>query len=194
MECHKPMSLSYMMTVSSQVGEKAVNEPSGHHDFHDNHTPPPTSLGDSSNYLPDLPKLPLSVDQGRSTDDDYSLGGGSRVATLAERRKRNKNASAKYRQKKNKQQVKMRQTIDQLKEQGRFMKQRLIDLQIENQKIKSLNENLRGEIFSQCMLHRQFDYRHYQMHTRTSHKEGNSTLNHSHKAMYASPNVMPRQF
>ncbi|SAM01577.1 hypothetical protein [Absidia glauca] len=194
MEHHKPMSLSYMMTVSSQVGESAVNEPSGHHHFHDNHTPPPTSLGYPSSYLPDLPKLQLSVEQERSTDDDYSLGGGSRVATLAERRKRNKNASAKYRQKKNKQQVKMRQTIDQLKEQGSFMKQRLIDLQIENQKIKSLNDNLRGEIFSQSMLHRHFDHRHYQTHSRTSHKESYSTLTHSHRTMYEPSKVVPRQF
>ncbi|KAI8343458.1 hypothetical protein BC941DRAFT_465621 [Chlamydoabsidia padenii] len=75
------------------------------------------------------------------TPDDRNDG-----LALIERRKRNKTASAKYRQKKNRQQTEMKKTIHQLAKQDCLLKKQLTDLQAENQKIKLLNVNLRERI------------------------------------------------
>lgn len=179
MERQKPMSLSYMMTVSPHVGGDAIYDRGHHPTFPDNHNPSPTSLGCSSDCLPDLPIPPLSDRQERSVDDDYSFDDGSKISTLAERRRRNKTASAKYRLNKNKQQVKMRQTIDQLNSQDRFMQQKLEELQLENFKVKSLNDHLRKEILSQRMLSRHSNNHHTHSHNR--HREANVTLPYSYE-------------
>ncbi|CAO3613790.1 unnamed protein product [Cunninghamella blakesleeana] len=74
--------------------------------------------------------------------------------TLLERRQRNKTASAKYRQKKNRQQTEMKKLIDILTENERLLKRQVMELRLENQQLKSMNDHLRGKIIAKKMLHR----------------------------------------
>ncbi|KAI9306062.1 hypothetical protein BJ944DRAFT_146800, partial [Cunninghamella echinulata] len=74
--------------------------------------------------------------------------------TLLERRQRNKNASAKYRQKKSRQQMEMKKLIDTLTENEKLLKRQVMDLRLENQQLKSMNDHLRGKIMAKKMLNR----------------------------------------
>ncbi|KAI8070703.1 hypothetical protein BC940DRAFT_223863, partial [Gongronella butleri] len=72
--------------------------------------------------------------------------------SLHERRQRNKTASAKYRQKKNRQQVEMKRMIDALTEQDSILKRQVAELRVENQRLRSMNDHLRSKILAKKML------------------------------------------
>ncbi|ORX54447.1 hypothetical protein DM01DRAFT_247186, partial [Hesseltinella vesiculosa] len=81
--------------------------------------------------------------------------------SLQERRQRNKTASAKYRQKKNRQQLEMKRTIDALTEQDALLKRQVTELRIENQRLRVMNDHLRSKILAKKMLD-QYLERHHQ--------------------------------
>lgn len=128
-EFGKPMSLSYVMDTPAYA--PLLDQPS------------PSSLSS------------LSSEYQRLSDEEG--GFSSPALTLLERRQRNKTASAKYRQKKNRQQSEMKRMIDRLTEQDAIMKRQLVDLKIENQRLKSMNDHLRGKILAKKMLDQYFE-------------------------------------
>ncbi|KAI8359993.1 hypothetical protein BD560DRAFT_405142 [Blakeslea trispora] len=72
--------------------------------------------------------------------------------TLQERRLRNKAASAKYRQKKNQQQNEMRLMIGRLSEQNAVLERQLQELRLENDRLKTTADKLRGKMVAKKML------------------------------------------
>ncbi|KAI9259672.1 hypothetical protein BDA99DRAFT_513904 [Phascolomyces articulosus] len=86
---------------------------------------------------------------------------GMAPLTLQERRLRNKAASAKYRQKKNQQQNEMRQMICRLSEHNAVLERQLQELRMENERLRSSADRLRGKMVAKKML-RQWIGRHQQ--------------------------------
>ncbi|KAI8876982.1 hypothetical protein K501DRAFT_307448 [Backusella circina FSU 941] len=81
-----------------------------------------------------------------------SIIGTDHPLTLQERRLRNKAASAKYRHKKNQQQNEMQTMISHLSEQNRVLERQLEELRVENDRLKSTADKLRGNIVAKRML------------------------------------------
>ncbi|GAN09086.1 hypothetical protein MAM1_0242d08608 [Mucor ambiguus] len=71
---------------------------------------------------------------------------------LQERRQRNKEASAKYRQKKNMQQHKMRTTICQISDRNAILERQLQELKHENQQLRATADKLRGKLVASKLL------------------------------------------
>lgn len=80
------------------------------------------------------------------------IGQEDHPLTLQERRLRNKAASAKYRQKKNQQQNEMQLMITRLSEQNMVLERQLEELRVENDRLKSTADKLRGNIVAKKML------------------------------------------
>ncbi|RUS27109.1 hypothetical protein BC938DRAFT_483704 [Jimgerdemannia flammicorona] len=74
--------------------------------------------------------------------------------TLAERRHRNKTASAKYRAKKHSQQTEMRSQISALTEQCALLQRQLDDSKRENLALRQACDKLRGKVVAGRMLKR----------------------------------------
>ncbi|KAI8343086.1 hypothetical protein BC941DRAFT_410391 [Chlamydoabsidia padenii] len=159
-EYGKPMSLSYVMDTPIYRNQDNylphdLSLPQSPQSAHSSSSPS-LSISSSFSSPPHRPQY-----QGLSDEDgtDYSNPGG---LTLLERRQRNKTASAKYRQKKNKQQSEMKRMIDSLTEQDALLKRQMVELRMENQRLKSMNEHLRGKILAKKMLDQYFERHHLQ--------------------------------
>jgi hypothetical protein len=135
-EFGKPMSLSYVMDTPAYPFPLLDQQP-------------PSS--------PESTLSSLSYPEYQRLSDEDGISNPASGLTLLERRQRNKTASAKYRQKKNRQQSEMKRMIDRLTEQDTLMKRQLVDLKIENQRLKSMNDHLRGKILAQKMLDQYFE-------------------------------------
>lgn len=118
---------------------------------------PPTSPDDKlfETSAPSSPTLSVSsftaarkYRQDHDMDDDMNHP----PLTLQERRLRNKQASAKYRQKKNQQQNDMRVMIGRLSEQNAVLERQLQELRLENERLKSTADKLRGKMVAKKML------------------------------------------
>jgi predicted nuclease with TOPRIM domain len=72
--------------------------------------------------------------------------------SLEERRQRNKEASAKYRQRKNTQQRAMRNTICQLSDRNAMLERQLQEVRQENQKLRATADKLRGKLVVSRLL------------------------------------------
>ena len=72
--------------------------------------------------------------------------------SLEERRQRNKEASAKYRQRKNTQQHEMRNTICQLSDRNAMLERQLQEVKQENQQLRATADKLRGKLVASRLL------------------------------------------
>ncbi|ORZ16378.1 hypothetical protein BCR42DRAFT_414923 [Absidia repens] len=132
-----------------------------HHPHHDHHHRHRKQKKSSS-----------SVTSDEDGEDDLLGGSG---LTLLERRQRNKTASAKYRQKKNRQQIEMKRMIDNLTEQDALLKRQMAELRTENQKLKSMNDHLRGKILAKKMLDQYFERRQHRQQQPSESKNDSPT-------------------
>ncbi|KAI8972780.1 hypothetical protein BDB01DRAFT_809285 [Pilobolus umbonatus] len=85
-----------------------------------------------------------------SKDNEY-------LDTLQMRRQRNKEASAKYRHKKNLQQYEMREMINEMSERNKLLQRQMQELQEENKKLRSTTDQLRGQIVAKKLLRQWLD-------------------------------------
>ncbi|KAI9489073.1 hypothetical protein BDB00DRAFT_845100 [Zychaea mexicana] len=104
------------------------------------------------------PTSPEDMSPPTSPQFSHELHGMAPL-TLQERRMRNKAASAKYRQKKNQQQNEMRQMICRLSEHNAVLERQLQELRMDNERLRSSADRLRGKMVAKKML-RQWIGRH----------------------------------
>ncbi|KAI9277774.1 hypothetical protein BY458DRAFT_545515 [Sporodiniella umbellata] len=126
-----------LMSVSSIVASQECSSLPSTRPHHVARSPSPISSSSSSASFRNCCKM--------TEENELPL-------TIEERRSRNKAASAKYRQKKNQQQVEMRYTISKLSKQNAVLEQQLHELRLENEKLKTTSDKLRGKMEARKML------------------------------------------
>lgn len=127
---------------------------------------PPTSPNDEKLFESSAGSSPtLSISSYHTKTKKYNLEEDDDMAhlplTLQERRLRNKAASAKYRQKKNQQQNDMRVMIGRLSEQNAVLERQLQELRLENDRLKTTADKLRGKLVAKKMLKKWIGKHHY---------------------------------
>lgn len=125
-------------------------------------SPPTSPINDQFIHSP--PSSPHSFDFSPSSssqhnyqeEDNNNNSNNSNINSngniLQERRQRNKAASAKYRQKKNIQHYEMRSMINQISERNAILERQLREVREENQKLRAINDKLRGKYVAKKLL------------------------------------------